>query len=429
MQRPVILAGIGCLYLALDIQVAEPPQAGEATQKTPKIAHDWPRWRGPDGNGIATDGEINLALLSPSPKILWRVNVGTGYSAASLVGDRLYTMGYRDGNEAVVCLDASNGREVWRFAYASKTHGQYPGTRCTPLVAAGQIYTMGYEGVAHCLTADTGQLVWQADARQYGAVIPKWGISTSPVLAGSNILYNVAKHGLALRKYDGKVAWQSPRGGTQGYSSTVLYDQAGKQMGVFINRDGVFGVKADTGELSWSFPCPPKVKPQIAQYTADPVVWSNHVLASVVYSKGTCLYRVDTDQPQEVWAIDGACKSSSPILLDGRLYLPIGNKGEGALWCVDFLSGKTLWQQPFGTGISLTGVGSHLVVLTHKGELRIVAADPAGYRELAAGSIDPTLSAAKRVGFNGVWWQAPSYCRGMLYCRKDTGELVCVPVQ
>jgi outer membrane protein assembly factor BamB len=389
---------------------------------------DWPQWRGPDGNGIAAGGEIDPAVLRPSPKIVWRVNVGTGYSAASLVGDRLYTMGYRDGKEAVVCLDASNGREVWRFAYASKTHGQFPGTRCTPLVAAGQVYTMGYEGVAHCLNAATGQLVWQADARQHGAVIPWWGITTSPVLAGPNILYNVAKHGLALRRDDGKVAWQSPKGGEHGYASPVLYDQAGTQMAVFFNRAGVFGAKADTGEMSWSFPWPPEEKPH-AQYTADPVVWKNHVLVSAVYSKGTCLWRVDTDKPQQVWAMDGACKSSSPILLDGRLYLPIGNKGEGALWCVDFLSGKALWQQPFDTGISLTAVGSHLVVLTHKGELRIVKADPAGYQELAAGSIDPALSAARRVGLNGVWWQAPSYCRGMLYCRKDTGELVCVRVQ
>ena len=55
-------------------------------------ASDWPRWRGPQGDGVAADANWDWHKLSDGPKILWKVNVGFGVSNVALQGGRLYTM-------------------------------------------------------------------------------------------------------------------------------------------------------------------------------------------------------------------------------------------------------------------------------------------------------------------------------------------------
>ncbi|MHC4506103.1 MAG: hypothetical protein ACYTFI_22645, partial [Planctomycetota bacterium] len=45
---------------------------------------DWPRWRGPDGNSITSESGWRPESLLPAPKILWRANVGYGYSSVCI---------------------------------------------------------------------------------------------------------------------------------------------------------------------------------------------------------------------------------------------------------------------------------------------------------------------------------------------------------
>jgi hypothetical protein len=37
-------------------------------------AADWPRWRGPNGDGISTETEWAPAALAEGPKILWKAS-------------------------------------------------------------------------------------------------------------------------------------------------------------------------------------------------------------------------------------------------------------------------------------------------------------------------------------------------------------------
>ena len=45
---------------------------------------DWPRWRGPSGDGISMETGWNPKALSEDPKILWKTNVGLGYSNVTI---------------------------------------------------------------------------------------------------------------------------------------------------------------------------------------------------------------------------------------------------------------------------------------------------------------------------------------------------------
>src|SRR5688572_12598459 len=89
------------------------------------MAADWPHWRGPSRDGLTTessgykDGKWNLG------KPLWSGHVGEGSTSPLLVGDRLYSMGHFNKTDYVLCLDASTGKEVWKFSYPARKYGRH----------------------------------------------------------------------------------------------------------------------------------------------------------------------------------------------------------------------------------------------------------------------------------------------------------------
>ena len=55
-------------------------------------AEDWPRWRGPDGNGISREKNWTTAWPKEGPKQLWKADVGMGFSGMAVANSRLFTM-------------------------------------------------------------------------------------------------------------------------------------------------------------------------------------------------------------------------------------------------------------------------------------------------------------------------------------------------
>ena len=75
----------------------------------PSLAGDWPQWRGPQHDGISRETGLISSWPEGGPQELWRVTLGKGFSAVSVVGTSAYTM-YSDGDdEYVTCLDVANG--------------------------------------------------------------------------------------------------------------------------------------------------------------------------------------------------------------------------------------------------------------------------------------------------------------------------------
>ena len=75
---------------------------------------DWPRWRGPNADGISQETGLLREWPADGPKVVWEVEtVGEGYSTVSVVGDRIYTQGNVDGIEKTIALNAADGSVVW----------------------------------------------------------------------------------------------------------------------------------------------------------------------------------------------------------------------------------------------------------------------------------------------------------------------------
>ena len=400
------------------------PLAGAADK-----ACNWPRFRGANGDSISTESGWRPEALAPSPTILWRSKVGEGYSGTCIGGPYLYTMGYRAEADTVYCLDVETGREIWRHSYPSPA-GSYPGPRATPLFSSGFVYTVSRNGKVFCFDAATGGVKWQSDLiKDANAKPPTWGLGTSIISDGNTLYLNVGQYGLAMDATTGQILWQSPRE-LCGYASPVLYDAGGERRLICFGQSACYGVRAKTGELLWSYPW----RTGQDENTADPVCWRGHVFISSVYGKGGSVIRVTDNTPTEVWLNQQLLnKFATSVLLDGRLYGVHGNTGSGKdgggmLRCLDFMTGAKLWEHDLGRIGSLVIADGKLVVLTEAGKLHIAKASPDGYEELAQGSI---LSAPvdQEKTSKGKFWTPPVLCRGLVFCRNDQGELVCVSLR
>ena len=85
---------------------------------TSALAQDWPQWRGPNRDGKAVGFTAPQAWPKELKK-LWTTPVGDGDATPALVGGKLYLFARAEGQEVVLCLDATTGKEIWRDHYAT----------------------------------------------------------------------------------------------------------------------------------------------------------------------------------------------------------------------------------------------------------------------------------------------------------------------
>src|SRR5207253_2905496 len=100
---------------------------------------------------------------------------------------------HRVGDEEVVeALGAATGKPRWKFAHGTAYRdalGKGDGPRSTPLVAGGQVYTLGAEGVLRCLDLKDGSKVWAKSlAKDYEMRPSYFGVGSSPILEGDLLL-------------------------------------------------------------------------------------------------------------------------------------------------------------------------------------------------------------------------------------------------
>src|SRR5581483_7460366 len=124
------------------------------------IAADWTQWRGPERNGLGPKGPAlanSLAGLSP----LWmadRIPSGDQGGRGGLVvhGGKVYGLlsaaSKASASDEVFCLDAANGKTLWKSKVqeASDQAGS-----STPCIGHGKLYVVSSGGHACCLNAET----------------------------------------------------------------------------------------------------------------------------------------------------------------------------------------------------------------------------------------------------------------------------------
>jgi outer membrane protein assembly factor BamB len=383
---------------------------------------EWPRWRGPDLNGISSETGWLEEWPAEGPRVLWRASVGTGFSSLAVSQGRLYTMGNtaaaadeENQQDQVFCLDATTGEEIWKHAYPCKLTPRYykGGPSATPTVEGDRVYTFSKEGHLFCLDSETGKEIWSRHVQEKdGLTPPKWGFAGSVLVAGDLIVLNAGGGGLALKKDTGDVVWKNGDG-VAGYSTPLPFKAGGHSGLAMYNAKELVAVDTATGKMLWRHPW----KTNYDVNASDPIFAGDRVFISTGYGAGCTLLKVGEKGLKEIWRnknMSNQCNSS--VLFEGHLYGFSGNVGgKGILTCLDLESGEVKWtKKRLGTG-SLMLADKKLIVLSEKGMLVIAHVNPEEYDEIQRAEI-----------LDGLCWTVPVLCNGKIYARCAEGDLVCV---
>ena len=196
-------------------------QTAQIKKPVAAASGDWPGWRGPKRDNRSPDTGLMKEWPEGGPKLLWTFeNGGTGYSCASIVGGKLYFTGTRGGEAEIICLDASNGKELWSSKIGPDKGKGYNtgwggGPRGAVTIDDGMAYAMNANGDLVCVSAEDGSRKWSKSlVSDFGGGEPGWGYSESPLVDGDQVVVTPGGGDgaiVALDKKTGKEIWKQER--------------------------------------------------------------------------------------------------------------------------------------------------------------------------------------------------------------------------
>jgi len=373
----------------------------------------WPQWRGPKRNGTSTETGLLREWRRVKPKVLWRANVGIGFSSFAVSNGLVYTLGNRSNTDTVYALSAKTGKPVWKYSYpcpigAVRHEG---GPYATPTVDGDKVYTFSKQGKLICFTAATGKIAWQADvAKLSGAKPPNYGFSSSPLMVGGLLIVNAGSNGLALHKGSGRLAWKSTGTGRAGHASPVLFRGGGQRCVVILAEGQLSGVSPVDGRVFWMTALP---KGTLSYKICDPVPLGGKLFISSSYKSVCSMYQVTYDSIRELWKSRNLLtKMLNPVVSSGYIY---SSHRESMFRCIDPANGHIKWEKELAGNPIL--VDDKCVILTVGGELILAKLSPSAFTEFGR---FPVL--------DGKCWTPPALAGGKLYCRNAMGSVACVDI-
>lgn len=392
----------------------EPVSRGEA---------DWPCWRGQNGDGRSAVTGI-IEDWSDGLKKLWQVDFlcqgssAATWSAPVIQGNRLVVCGRDERNDLVFCLDPANGELLWQASYTAKagtSHGAGP--RATPCIDGNRVYTFGRGGDLACWNLLDGKSLWRRNVGDEGGDAPRWGHSSSPLVAGRLVVVQGggSARTIAYDKMTGEVAWKTGRG-VAGYAALVSMELGGEATILAFHGTGLAALDAKTGDELWNIPW----QTSYDVNATTPVVSDDMVFISSGYGSGSALLKVSRTGAETVWRNEAiASHHSDPHLIDGHLYGYSGqsHQNKGAFKCVELRTGKEKWAtNGMGWGTCAFADG-HLICCDIKGNLYLLKPQPQAFMKVT--ELPEALGDVK-----GPVWTIPVVANGRLYLRFKQ-RLVC----
>ncbi|WP_232104843.1 PQQ-binding-like beta-propeller repeat protein [Gimesia chilikensis] len=342
---------------------------------------DWPYFLGPEETGISAETGLIDDFPRQGPPLLWEKKIGTGYSAPSVLGNRLVIHHRPDddgpGKEVIECVDADSGKPLWKYEYPSDfrdPYGYNNGPRCSPLLTSKYCYTFGAQGKLYCLTLDKGKEVWHRDCLKDFDVPPGFfGVGATPILEGDKLIVMVGgKPNSGMVAFDpetGKTLWQNVgkdvwdgtstgwerlpvykwRGNEKlsSYSSPIAATIHGKRHLLCLMRQGLVSLNPDDGSVNFKYWFRSLLRDSVN--AARPVVVDDKIFLSAAYQVGSALLEVNPNGKsyKELWRDPTNMMThwSTSIFHDGYFYGFSGRHERGAtMRCVKLSDGKVMWE-------------------------------------------------------------------------------------
>jgi outer membrane protein assembly factor BamB len=390
---------------------------------------DWPRWRGPEGNGISRESGLLSSWDDQRPTLLWSTRgLGRGYSSVVVFDGKILTMGKQGGDTKLICLSAADGSPIWEVSA-----GGGDGPNCTPTVdpESNLVYGLSHQGKLVCANIETGEELWRIDFQSDlgGAMMSGWGYSESPLIDGDRLICTPGNDQgvlVALDKRTGDVIWRTPMAdGKAGYASPVISNGGGVKQYVTLVGKGLIGVRASDGQLLWHYP-------RIANSTANvptPIIQGDFVFGSSGYNDGgSALLRLSAAGRGGVRMEEVYYKRNNEVqnhhggmvLIGEHIYMGHGHNN-GLPMCMHMPTGRVVWgpQRGAGTGsAAIVAADGNLYFRYENAVMALIEATPGKYNLKGSFKIKSN---------NGKSWAHPVIAGKKLYLR-DQDELHCYDI-
>lgn len=373
---------------------------------------EWSGFRGADRTSRQHGPPISADWSNSPPRKIWKIPVGPGWSSFAVAGNLIFTQEQRGPMETTVCYAAESGKEFWTQAVATRFYDSLggPGPRATPTLADGKLFVMGASGRLMRLDPRTGDVRWQVDLQDVAnRTPPTWGFSSSPLVVDSSVIVHAGGKGdqgvLAFDVETGELNWAAAAG-DHSYSSPQLCTIADEDFVLMLTNTGLNLLNPQTGAerlfYEWKYKGYRVLQPQ--------VVDGDSVLLATGTGMGTRRIRLSNSDGQLSVEALWTSRRLKPDFNDFVVYRDHGYGFDGAIFtCVDLATGERAWKGGrYGKGQVLLLVSSGLLlVVSERGEVLLLKADPSGCQELA-----------RFRALEGKTWNHPVVIGDRLYIRN-----------
>ena len=234
---------------------------------------DWPQYLGPKRNSISPEMGLLRSWPESGPEVLWTVQVGIGYGGPIIKDGKVYLLDRDDKvGDNLRCLDLSNGKELWNFAYDAPGRFSFPGSRSVPIVEGDHIYSCGPYGDLYCININTHKPVWNKNVWKDfgGGKIPIWAITQCPLIYGDLVILASQAPDAGVVAYDkltGDMEWKTPNLGNETYASpSIVKIDGNDHIAMVISSTNpighrelpqtlgnIVGIEPLTGKILWKY--------------------------------------------------------------------------------------------------------------------------------------------------------------------------------
>lgn len=221
----------------------------------PGAGPDWPRFRGPNGSGVATVTAPLPTEFGPARNVAWKAAVPFGRSSPIVAGGRVFLTATEGDSLLTLAFDAASGRPLWRrevkAARQQQIYKANDAASSTPAADASQVYAF-FSNFGLVAYSHDGREKWRRPVGPFGNF---YGIASSPIVQ-NGLVYLLCDQikGSFLAAFDaatGRQRWRTERP-TQpdGWSVPVFHqDQL-----IAVGSTRIDSYYAATGESRWFVP-------------------------------------------------------------------------------------------------------------------------------------------------------------------------------
>ena len=387
------------------------------------MADDWPQYRGPNRDGISRETGLMKQWPEEGPPLIWKnAKLGHGVSSLAIVGDSIYTNSQLKNVEYLVCINAETGKPKWATPIApARNGGGGLGSKSTPAVHRGMVYTMGTSGDIVCCDAGSGKILWRRSmVKDMGGFVPADGYGESLLVDGKWVLCTPGGKNAticAMFRVNGQPVylsgmrpWKCSTGERASNASIIKVSIGGTQQYIVMTEKSIMGVRVRGGDRLWSYD-----KFGESQLGAMPIWYAQTIFApadqgsALLWPKKTA--GTSTFTVNEIYNTDEfmVARMNSPIRVNGYIF----GCSEQRFACFNLKEGKLQWAtEKCGKGCVCTYADGSLYVRNAHGEAFLVSANSTNF------ALNGKLQIPGGSSYKGV--TAPVVANGKMYIRSDS---------